>query len=382
MKRVLEFNFKSQNSGAFIFEKMKTIPLIELHKKLGAHLTEFSGLLMPLYYKSIKDEHLCVRNSVGVFDVSHMGEIEIKGKKAKEFANYILTNNILSANYGDVKYTVMCNEDGGIIDDLFSYTFSNERILLVVNAGNTEKDFNWIKKNIWDGLEVKNVSEDIVEFAIQGPRAEELLQRFTDFDLSEIGYFQFKEIEIFGKELLISRTGYTGEDGFEIYMPKESGEEIFKEILNEGKEFGILPCGLGARDTLRFEVCYWLYGNDIDETTNPLESGQKFLIDLSKEDFIGKKALERIKEEGVKRRWRGIEVKRGIARHGYRIIKDGKEIGYITSGNYSFILNKSLALGYIDLPYGKIGEEVEILGKKKLFGKVIKKPFIKPKTKK
>jgi len=362
---------------------MKTTPLIELHKKLGAHLTEFYGFLMPLYYKSIRDEHLSVRNSVGIFDVSHMGEIEIEGKEAKLFADYILTNNISSTSYGDVKYTVMCNEKGGILDDLFSYTFSDDKILLVVNAGNTEKDFNWIKEHLWDGLNVKNISSEIVEFAIQGPQAEKFLQSFTDFNLSQIGYFKFNEIEIFGEKLLISRTGYTGEDGFEVYMKAPLGERIFMDVLEKGKEFNLLPCGLGARDTLRFEVCYWLYGNDIDESTNPIESGQKFLVDFSKEDFIGKSALEEIKEKGVKRKWRGLEVSGGVARHGYKIFKDEKEIGFITSGNFSFVLNKSLALAYIDLLYGKIGEEVRILGKgRELTGKVIKKPFIKPRTKK
>jgi len=200
-----------------------------------------------------------------------------------------------------VKYTVMCNENGGIIDDILSYTFSDEKILLVVNAGNIEKDYNWIQQHLWGGLEVKDISEKIAEFAVQGPLAERLLQNFTAFNLATLGYYKFAEIEIFGRRLMISRTGYTGEDGFELYLPVEYGEEIFHTLLNKGKDYGALPCGLGARDTLRFEVCYWLYGNDIDESVNPIESGQRFIVDFGKERFIGKEALLRIVKEGVKR---------------------------------------------------------------------------------
>ncbi|MCX8095470.1 MAG: glycine cleavage system aminomethyltransferase GcvT [Caldisericia bacterium] len=363
---------------------MKKIPLHSFHEKQGAKFVEFAGFIMPIYYTSIKDEHIAVRERVGVFDVSHMGEIRIKGKDAKRFADFILTNDILNTKFKDVKYTVMLNENGGIVDDLFSYTFSDEDILLVINAANIEKDFNHIKKYLWSGLEIYNESQDIVELAVQGPKAEELLQNFTNFNLQNIKYFNFDMIEIFGEKLLISRTGYTGEDGFEIYMDKNLGEKVITQILEKGKDFDIRICGLGARDTLRFEVCYWLYGNDIDESINPIESGQKFLVNMNKEKFIGKEAIQKILEEGVKRKFIGIEVEGGIARHGNKIFnKENNEIGFITSGNFSFILNKSLALGYVNLPHGEIGEEVIISdGKRYLSGKIVKKPFLKPRVKK
>jgi len=365
-------------------QNLKKIPLHNIHEKLGAKFIEFAGFFMPIYYTSIKDEHLSVRERVGIFDVSHMGEIRISGKDAKNFADYILTNNIEKTEYGDVKYTVMLNESGGIVDDLFSYTISDEEILLVVNASNIEKDFNHIKKYLWKNLTLKNESDDIVEFAVQGPKAQELLQNFTKFDLNKIKYFKFDFIEIFNNKFLISRTGYTGEDGFEIYMNKKFGEKIFNEIIEKGKDFDIRICGLGARDTLRFEVCYWLYGNDIDETINPIESGQKFLVDMNKQNFLGKDALLKIINEGVKRKFVGIEIEGGIARHGYKILNKNKnEIGFVSSGNFSFVLNKSLALGYVNIPHGELGEEIIVSdGKKELSGKIIKKPFIKPRVKK
>ncbi len=363
---------------------MKKIPLHSFHESLGAKFIEFAGFFMPIYYTSIKDEHLSVRERVGVFDVSHMGEIRIKGNNAKLFADFILTNDIKNTSYGDVKYTVMLNENGGIVDDLFSYTLSDDEILLVVNAANIEKDYNHIKNYLWKDLELINESDDIVEFAVQGPLSQELLQNFTSYPLDNIKYFKFDIIDIFSEKLLVSRTGYTGEDGFEIYMSKDKGEKVLRMILDKGKDFGIRICGLGARDTLRFEVCYWLYGNDIDETINPIESGQKFLVNFNKENFVGKNALFKIIEEGIKRKFVGIEVEGGVARHSNKIF-DNKdlEIGFITSGNYSFILNKSLALAYVNLPHGEIGEEIKIKQDKKvLFGKIIKKPFIKPRVKK
>jgi aminomethyltransferase len=363
---------------------MKKIPLHFFHEILGAKFIEFHDFIMPLYYTSIKDEHLSVRERVGVFDVSHMGEIKIKGKDAKKFADYILTNDILNTSYGDVKYTVMLNENGGIVDDLFSYTINDDEILLVVNASNILKDYNHIKKYLWKGLDLINESDEIVEFAVQGPFSQELLQKFTSYDLERIKYFKFDIIDIFNEKLLISRTGYTGEDGFEIYMSKDKGEKVLKEILEKGKDYGIRICGLGARETLRFEVSYWLYGNDIDETINPMESGQKFLVNLNKDSFVGKDALIKIINEGIKRKFVGIEVEGGIARHSNKIFdKEGNEIGFITSGNYSFVLNKSLALGYVNLPHGEIGEEIKITQDRRVLnGKIIKKPFIKPRVKK
>lgn len=365
-------------------QNLKKIPLHDLHAKLGAKFIEFANFYMPIYYTSIKDEHIAVRERVGIFDVSHMGEIRIKGKDAKKFADYILTNNIEKTNYGDVKYTVMLNENGGIVDDLFSYTIGDDEILLVVNASNIEKDYNHIKKYLWENFNLIDESDEVVELAVQGPRAQELLQNFTNYDLNKIKYFKFDSIDIFDEHILISRTGYTGEDGFEIYTNKKIGEEVFNKILNKGKDYDIRVCGLGARDTLRFEVCYWLYGNDIDETINPIESGQKFLVDMDKENFLGKNSLIKIMSEGVKRKFVGIEVIGGIGRHEYKILDKNKdEIGFITSGNYSFVLNKSFSLGYVNLPHGEIGEEVIVTdGKREMFGKIIKKPFLKPRVKK
>lgn len=365
-------------------KNLKKTPLYEIHEKRGAKFFEFANFLMPMYFTSIKEEHLSVRENVGVFDVSHMGEIRIKGKNVKNFANFLLTSNIMDTLNNDVKYTVMLNEKGGIVDDLFSYTIGEDEILLVVNASNIEKDFNHIKRYLWDGIEVTNESENIVELAVQGPNSEKFLQKLTSFDLKAIKYFKFAKIKILDEDVLVSRTGYTGEDGFEIYINKEKGAKFYLKLLEEGKSFDLKMCGLGARDTLRFEVCYWLYGNDIDETINPFESGQKFLVDLNKENFIGKDSLQKILIEGVKRKFVGIETMGGIARHGYKIFdKKNEEIGYITSGNFSFVLNKSLALGYVNYPYGEIGEELLISdGKREIKGIIVKKPFLKPRVKK
>ncbi|MEM2633842.1 MAG: glycine cleavage system aminomethyltransferase GcvT, partial [Nitrososphaerales archaeon] len=289
---------------------------------------------------------------------------------------------ILNTNFKDVKYTVMLNENGGIVDDLFSYTFSDEEILLVVNAANIEKDFNHIKKYLWEGLELINESDEVVEFAVQGPKAEELLQNFTSYDLKNIKYFNFDIIEIFGEKLLISRTGYTGEDGFEILISSCSinesmkAEKIWDMILTIGKNVNLLPCGLGARDTLRLEAGMVLYGQDIDENTTPLEAKLDWLIPMDKvNDYVGKRAILEQMKKGVEKVRIGFVMKeKGIPRTGYEILIDNKVVGKVTSGTFSPILKKGIGMGYIPKDLEQLGKELSISIRGVLSNAIITKP--------
>ncbi len=344
------------------------------HVKDGAKLVDFGGWEMPIQYEGILKEHENIRTNVGIFDVGHMGEISVKGKDAMHFVNYLITNDVENIENGEIVYSPMCKNDGTIVDDLLAYKFNEERFLLVVNASNTLKDFKWIVKIAEDfDVEILNISSQTGQIAIQGPKAEETLKKLTDYPLESIGFYHFvDEIEINGEKVLLSRTGYTGEDGFEIYSSQESTLKIWKKL----REMGIKPAGLGARDSLRFEACYMLYGNDIDETTTPLEAGLKWAVKLDK-DFNGRKALLKQKEEGLKRRLRGIEmIEKSVPRHGYEVHKDGKKIGYVTSGMKSPTTGRFVALAYLDKPYDKLKTEVEVLIHNKLKkAKVVKTPF-------
>ncbi|BAL81465.1 glycine cleavage system aminomethyltransferase GcvT [Caldisericum exile] len=367
-------------------ENLKRTPLYEEHLKLGAQMIPFAGYEMPLKYTSIKEEHLNVRMQVGIFDVSHMGEIEIHGPDALKFAHYLVTNSVLDMKIGRVKYTPMCYEHGGEVDDLFVYNLGENFVLLVVNASNYEKDLKFVldhKENF--NVEIIGKTDDYGEVAIQGPKAEEFLKNYFESTtpLEKLGYFKATYGKLFGYDVIISRTGYTGEDGFEVYASPKDIVSIWNEALNKGKPFGIKPAGLGARDSLRFEVCYWLYGNDIDETTNPFEAGQDFAVKMDKEDFIGKSSLENIQKVGIKRKLTGFKVlSGGVPRHGMKIYnKDGVEIGYITSGNMSFIRNEILALGYVKLEYRDLGTRLTVKDGNRIFEiEIIEAPFIEPKA--
>ena len=353
----------------------KKTPLYGEHIRLKAKMIEFAGWDMPLQYSSIIDEVKTVRNSVGVFDISHMGRLSVEGLQTVEFVNYVITNDFKGLNFGEAVYSPMCNEEGGIIDDLIAYKVSRKLAYLVVNAANKEKDLKWLQSKA-EGFDVKikDLSEDYSLIAVQGPKSEELLQRLTDVVLKDLRYYHFVEARVRGIKGVISRTGYTGEDGFEIMVLSEAAVPLWRSILEYGEEYGIKPAGLGARDILRLEASYLLYGNDMDENTNPLEAGLSWTVKFDKSDFVGKEALVQIKEEGLKRKLVGFEVEgRSIPRHGSKILKDGEEIGLVTSGNFSPTLEKTLGLGYVKREYGKVGTELEI----SVRGKVLKAEIVK-----
>lgn len=328
---------------------MKRTPIYNRHIELGAKMVDFHDWLMPLQYKGIIQEHLAVRSNVGIFDVSHMGEIEIKGKDAYNFLQYLITNNLDKIGPGRAIYTHMCYENGGIVDDLIVYMFSKEHFILVVNASNIEKDFNWMRKYSAD---IKDISSDIALISLQGPRACGVLVRLGGLgeSLSDLKRFYFQK---FGG-IIVSRTGYTGEDGFELFIDWDRGLWLWDELMKFKPE----PVGLGARDTLRLEKGYPLYGNDIDETTTPIEAGLMWAVDLKK-DFIGREALLKHKSQ---RRLVRLEMKdQGIPRQGCAILYEGKKVGNITSGTYSPSLGKGIAMGYVDGDYKVV--DIDIRGR-------------------
>ena len=371
-------------------EELLLTPLHEDHLKLKARMIPFDGFDMPVQYTGIIEEHFAVRERVGIFDVSHMGEIELRGKDALPFADYLVTNSLMKMKDGDIKYSPLCYPHGSQVDDLFIYKVKDDFVLVVVNASPNYsiKDYDWIVKNKGNfEVKISNKSRNYGEVAVQGPDAIELLEPLVkgEIFLNELKRFKFIMGELFGKKIFISRTGYTGEDGFEIYSFKpEDIIDIWQGILKEGKKFGIKPCGLGARDTTRFEVCYWLYGNDIDETVNPLESGQGWTVKFDKENFIGKDALLKIKEKGVSRKLVGLYIPQGgIPRSKMEVRKDGKKIGYVTSGNYCPSLKKVYAMAILELLYAEKCNKVDIIIRnKEVEAEIVDMPFIPPFNKK
>ncbi len=356
---------------------MKYTALHAMHEKAGAKMVEFAGYHMPIQYHSIREEHRRVRETVGVFDVSHMGEIEITGPSALDMVQKITINDASALEVGQVQYSAMCYEDGGIVDDLLVYRFAN-KYFLVVNAANKDKDFEWMLKNKIDGCEIKDVSDAYTQIAVQGKKAEATLQKLTDIKLDKIKYYWFTEGELAGHPMLISRTGYTGEPGFELYFANEFAEHVWEEVFEAGAEFHIEPIGLGARDSLRLEKKMCLYGNDIDQTTNPIEAGLGWITKLEKGDFIGREALLKIKEEGVRRRLVAFVLEgNAFPRHGYKIFAEGQEVGFITSGTVSPILEKGIGLGYVKKGFTKSGTRLEIeIRKKRIPATIIKPPFV------
>lgn len=307
----------------------KKTPLYDEHVKLGGKIVEYAGWLLPVQYEGLVPEHEAVRNAAGMFDVSHMGEIEVKGKDSIAFLDYLLTNDISKMVDQQIVYTFMTYENGGTVDDLLVYKYNDNHFLLVVNAANVDKDYEWILKNkkAFD-VEVNNISDEVGEVALQGPLAEKILQKLTKTDLSKVKFFHLEDnVDINGVKALISRTGYTGEDGFEIYTSNDGIIKVWNDLLEAGKEYGLKPAGLGCRDTLRFEASLPLYGHEISQDINPLEGGFKFFVKLKKEsDFIGKEALNKQWEEGLKRVLVGFELLgRGIPREGYEVFKDGQK---------------------------------------------------------
>lgn len=352
-------------------------PLYDAHVKLGAKIVDFAGFKMPLQYKSITKEHEWVRTHAGVFDVSHMGEIEIRGERALEFVSYVTSNDPARLETFQVQYSAFPTHEGTVVDDLLVYKLE-DHFLLVVNASNIEKDYNWLLEHKFNhGVEVINRSDEFAELALQGPESEEILQNLVDVNLSEIGYYWATRGKVLGKDTLISRTGYTGEDGFEIYLKPEDVEDVFFKLLEDER---VQPAGLGARDTLRLEMGYCLYGNDVNETTNLFEAGLGWITKLNKEKFIGKEALLKVKEEGLKRKRVGFEAQKptDIPRHGYKIFDNDSEIGIVTSGTFAPSLKKGIGMGYVPVDFSRTGTEImiDIRGKKAKFS-IVKLPFYK-----
>ncbi|MBN2659893.1 MAG: glycine cleavage system aminomethyltransferase GcvT [Tannerellaceae bacterium] len=361
---------------------MKTTPFTDVHIALGAKMHEFAGYNMPIEYSGIIDEHLAVCNGVGVFDVSHMGEFWVKGPNALEFIQRITSNDASVLPLGKAQYTCFPNDNGGIVDDLLVYHFEPEKYLLVVNAGNIAKDWEWCVSHNSVGAVLENSSDRTAQLAIQGPKATEVLQRLTSVDLSVIPYYCFTTGEFAGcKNVIISNTGYTGAGGFELYFYNEDGMKIWNAIFEAGKPEGIKPIGLGARDTLRLEMGFCLYGNDLDDTTSPIEAGLGWITKFAEgKEFTNRANLEKQKTEGVTRKLCAFElIDKGVPRHGYEIADANDQIiGVVTSGTMSPLMKLGIGMGYVKPEYAKVGSEIYIKVRNRgLKAKVVKAPFRK-----
>lgn len=359
---------------------MKKTKFNSVHKKLNAKLVDFVGFEMPIQYSSIINEHKAVRNSVGVFDVSHMGQVFVSGDKALDFVQYITTNDASKLTAGKVQYSAMCYVDGGIVDDLLVYRLDENNFMLVINASNIDKDFEWMQKNNKFDVELKNESDEYSLLAIQGPKSQETLQKICNKEL-DLEYYTFFKAELAGTEMIVSRTGYTGELGYEIYFKGDeaTAENIWNEIFNSGEEFDIQPVGLGARDSLRLEMGYCLYGNDIDQTTNPLEAGLGWITKLKKGEFIGSSEILKAKEEGLQRKLVALTTEeKAFPRKGYDLSVNGELVGKITSGTVSPILEKAVAMGYVKSELAAVGNKINFMIRgKEIPAEIVKLPFIK-----
>ncbi|PZD79263.1 glycine cleavage system aminomethyltransferase GcvT [Mesonia sp. K7] len=359
---------------------MKNTQLTAIHQALGAKMIPFAGFLMPVSYEGVNAEHETVRNGVGVFDVSHMGEFLVSGPKALDLIQKVTSNDASKLVDGQAQYTCMPNQTDGIVDDLIVYRINKEKYLLVVNASNIEKDWNWISENNTFGADLRDLSDNYSLFAVQGPKAVEAMQSLTEVDLSAIKFYHF-EVDKFAdaEKVIISATGYTGSGGFEIYCKNEDAEQVWNKIMKAGESFGIKPIGLAARDTLRLEMGYCLYGNDIDDTTSPIEAGLGWVTKFTK-DFINSENLKKEKKEGPKRKLVAFELtEKGIPRKDYKINNaEGEEIGHVTSGTMSPSTGKAIGLGYVKTAYKDIDTEVFVaIRNKQIAAKVVKLPFYK-----
>jgi aminomethyltransferase len=342
---------------------LKRTPLYDCHLKAGARMVSFVGWEMPVQYRGVMEEHRAVRTAVGLFDVSHMGEIEVVGKRALDLVQFVTCNDASKLAVGRAQYAGLMTPRGTFVDDLLVHKMADDRYFLVVNASNADKDYAFICAQApgFEGVGVVNRSDELAQIAVQGPRALAVLQQLTPANLTEIKYYRFVEGQVDGVPAIIARTGYTGEDGFEVYLAPEKAPALWDRLLAVGAGAGIMPCGLGARDTLRFEACMHLYGNDIDDTTTPLEAGLEWIVKLDKGPFLGRDALVRQQAAGVTRRLVGFEMKgRGIARHGYPILADGKAVGEVTSGTHAPTLGKALGLGYVPVALATAGTTIDI----------------------
>jgi aminomethyltransferase len=358
---------------------IKRTPLYAVHKRLGARLIPFGGWDMPVEYSGIAKEHRAVRTAAGVFDVSHMGEFELRGPQALDLIQFTTTNDASTLKDGQAQYSAMAYPSGTVVDDLLVYRRGAEDFLLVVNAGNIQKDFEWIQSHNRFNATLKNISDQVTLLAIQGPNSTRVLESLTSIRLGEIGYYHFAQGKVSGADAIVSRTGYTGEDGFEIYFSAEHSELIWNSIIEAGQPHGLIPAGLGARNTLRLEAALMLYGNDIDDKTTMLEAGYGWTVKMEKGDFIGRDALLRQKQEGVKRKLVGFEMLgREIARDHYPAFVDGREVGHVTSGSPSITLNKNIGLAYLPSENAAIGQRFQVSVRNRMCdAEVVKTPFYK-----
>jgi aminomethyltransferase len=356
--------------------EIKLTPFTRINEQLGARMVNFAGYRMPIQYHSIQREHLCVRQTVGAFDLSHMGEFFVRGSGALDFVQMMATNDASKLTEWQVQYSAMCYPDGGIVDDLLVYRIDGG-FLLVVNAANIEKDFAWLLEHKPDDVELIDRSDEYGLLAIQGPNAAQVIAKMTDYNLELISFYCAARADFCGKQTLFSRTGYTGEDGFEIYCDPSIAEELWNQAFDAGKEFDIEPIGLGARDSLRLEVRYMLYGNDIDQTTNPIEAGLGWICKPEKGEFIGREAIVKMKDSGPARRLQAVVLaEKAIPRHGYKIFVDEEEVGQVTSGAFSPVLEKGIAMGYVTREHAKAGRQVDIdIRGKRVSAEQIKGPF-------
>jgi len=368
---------------------MKNTPFTKFHIELGAKMVPFVGFNMPIEYTGINDEHITVREKVGVFDVSHMGEVWVKGPKALEYLQYVTTNDVAALVDGKVQYSCLPNGKGGIVDDLLVYRFDAETYLLVINAANIQKDWDWLcshasKFGLTPGKELYNASDEIAQLAVQGPLALKAMQKLTSESVEDMKFYTFKKIDFAGiKDVIFSTTGYTGAGGCEIYCANEDAEKLWKAVFEAGEEFGIKPIGLGARDTLRLEMGFCLYGNDITENTSPLEAGLGWITKfVDHKDFIDKDYMLKLKAQGLKRKLVGFEmIDRGIPRQHYEIVDEQEDvIGEVTSGTMSPMMKKGIGMGYVLMEYAKPDTEIFIsVRNKNLKAKVVKQPIFKKK---
>ena len=364
---------------------MKKTPLYDVHNALGGRIIDFGGWALPVQYTGILEEHRTVRTAAGLFDVSHMGEITVRGKDAEKFIRRMLTNDITTMSDFQVMYSPMCYPHGGTVDDLLVYRFGKDDFLLVVNASNTAKDFEWLKSNAEDEAELCDVSADYAQIALQGPESEAILRKVTAIDPAEIGFFRFRDnVDLNGVKALVSRTGYTGEDGFEIYVNSEAAVKVWNSLMEAGRDEGLVPVGLGARDTLRFEAALPLYGQEISQDISPLEAALGRFVKLDSGEFIGREALLRQKEQGVPRKLAGFEmVDKGVPRSHYEVLKDGKNAGFVTTGSFSPSLGKNIGLALIKSEYALEDGEIEVVVRDKaLKARIVKIPFYKKNYKK
>lgn len=361
----------------------KKTPLYNAHIRAGARMIDFGGWLMPVYYRGIVEEHKKVRQEVGLFDLCHMGEVKIFGSRALEFLQKITTNDVSTLAIGQAQYTLLCYPDGGIVDDILVCK-TEDGYFLVLNASNTAKDIEWIRSHAEEGVEIKDMSPETALLAIQGPDSAALLSQLTKVDLDKVYYYQFTSGRVADVDCLISRTGYTGEDGFELFFGHTHSETLWKALLSAGSAYNIEPIGLGARDTLRLEMGYSLYGNELDSKTNPLEVGLGWIVSKSKGDFVGKDAIEQVRKDGVSRRLTGFKLlERGVPRTGFQIEKNNEAVGVVTSGSLSPTLGVGIGMCFVPPELAKQGNQFHVVIRgKKVLAESVRPPFVEAKARK